>query len=227
MSYPVPTTKTAVRSVLGLAGYYRDFIPGFASHSTSLTNLTRKSVPEAVQWTPELIIPLPTDVFTLKTDASGFGIGAVLTVLRDGVEHPVAYYSRKLSPAEQNYSATELEGLAVMVSITHFSVYLYGTTFTVQTDHRALAFLHSMKLLTGCLARWALLLQQYIFKITYRAGSRNQNADGLSRCYQAPASSKINREGGGGRCCAIPQYEYLNTFYLLVCTCNYYFLVYL
>ena len=73
----------------------------------------------------------------------------MLTVSRDGSEHPVAYYSRKLSPAEKNYSVTELEALAVVASSQHFDVYLYGTTFMVVTDHRALTFLESAKLLTG------------------------------------------------------------------------------
>ena len=91
----------------------------------------------------------------------------------------LAYYSRKLSKAERNYSATELEGLTVVASIQHFSVYLYGVHFAVVTDHRALSFLSSSKLQFGRLARWALLLQEYNFSVKYRPGSQNGNADAL------------------------------------------------
>ena len=108
-------------------------------------------------------IPLPCDLFCLQTDASGVGIGAVLSVVCGMVEHPVAFYSPKLSPAETNYSATEFEGLAVVAVIQHFSVYRYGVHFTVETDYRALSFLQSAKHLNGHLARWALQLQNFNF----------------------------------------------------------------
>ena len=153
-AFPKPTTKSQVRSFLGLTGYYRDFIPSYAANSYHLTEATRKSSLEPVPRTshlekeycylqsclcsaPCLCIPVSSDVFCLQTDASGLGIGADLSVTREKRLHPVAYFSRKLSPAERNYSATELEGLAVVASIFHFSVYLYGVHFSVETDHRA------------------------------------------------------------------------------------------
>ena len=112
-----------------LLGYYRDFVPAHAFNSYHLTESTKKSAPEIVTWinhmnkeflylhdylcsAPCLSIPLPSDS-CLNTDASGLGIGAVLSVTRARQEHPVAYHSRKLSKAERNYSATELEELAV------------------------------------------------------------------------------------------------------------------
>jgi len=206
-----PTSKTAIRSFLGLVGYYREFIPQFASYSTHLTEATRKSSPELVVWTdalqkefsylksclcvdPCLVLPLPSDSFTLQTDASGVGIGSVLTVTRNGSEHPVAYFSRKLTPAEQNYTVTELEGLAVVASIQHFEVYLYGTIFTVITDHRALTFLQSAKLLSGRLARWTLYLQTFNFKVAYRPGPQHQPPDALSRSF---VDTPILGKGGG------------------------------
>ena len=92
--------------------------------------------------------------------------------------HPVAYYGRKLSPAERNYSAMELEDLAVMAAaIQTFSVYLYGVHFTVEMDLRALSFLQSAKHLNGRLARWALQLQNFNFTIQYCPSSSNMNAD--------------------------------------------------
>lgn len=69
---------------------------------------------------PSLTLPVPSDEFILQTDASGIGLGEVLSVLRDGEELPVAFYSRKLQPRERRYSATELEGLAVVAAVHHF-----------------------------------------------------------------------------------------------------------
>ena len=101
--------------------------------------------------------------------------------MRNGEELPVGYYSKKLSPAEQKYAATELECLAVIRAIDHFAVHLSGTQFTVVTDHRALEYLQSSRHLNGRLTRWALQLQHYHFTIRYHPGNTHQNADGLSR----------------------------------------------
>ena len=161
--FPIPKTKKGVRQFLGLAGYYRRFIPEFAEHSFHLTEATRKTAPDCVVHTdefcadftylqsvlcsvPSLTLPVPTDSFVLQTDASGVGIGAVLSVLRQDVEYPVAFYSKKLLPRERKYSASELEALAVVVAITHFEAYLITHPFTVVTDHRALTFLNSAHL---------------------------------------------------------------------------------
>ena len=91
---------------------------------------------------------------------------------RNNEEKPVAFYSRKLQPREQRYSATELEGLAVVDSVDHFSVYLIGTEFTIEADHKALEFLKTAKIVTGRLARWALRHQPFSYKIKYHPGSK-------------------------------------------------------
>ena len=127
-----------------------------------------------------LVIPNQTDVFTVQTDASYVGVGACLSVCRDGGEFPVAFYSRQLKDAETRYAVTELECLAVVEAIRHFEVYLDGRTFTVQTDHRALEHLLMAKLVNRRLSRWALRLQGFSFTIEYRPGARNQNTDALS-----------------------------------------------
>ena len=77
-------------------------------------------------------------------------MSTVGAVVRDGKEHPVAYNSRKLSSAERNYCATELEGLAVVASIQHFAVYLHGMQFMVEKDH--LSFLQTANLQNSQLA---------------------------------------------------------------------------
>ena len=128
-----------------------------------------------------LTIPKPSDDFVLYTDASGEGVGAVLSMQRDNEELPVGFFSKKLSPAESRYSITELECLAVVRAIDHFAVYLWGRPFTVVTDHQALQYLDSSRHLNSRLTRLALQLQQHSFKIAYRPGSKHGNADGLSR----------------------------------------------
>ena len=98
-----------------------------------------------------------------------------------GEEHPLAYGSWKLLPREVNYSAIEREGLAIVEVVQQFRVYLEGNPFVIQTDHNPLAHLARIKDTHGRIARWLLVLQPYEYKISYRPGSKNANADGLSR----------------------------------------------
>ena len=184
-------------------GYYRQFVRDFGAMASPLMMMTRKSEPERVQWTPEreqafhllleclcnlgtLIIPNVTDSFRLHTDASGAGLGAVLSVVRSEEELPVAFFSKQLQGAELRYSATELECLAVVVAIRHFEVYLAGQRFELVTDHQALKGLLSSSLNHNQrLTRWCLFLQDYDFVVTYKPGIENSNADGLSRqCWE-------------------------------------------
>ena len=213
--FPVPVSKKQVRQFLGLTGYYRRFIPNYAEHSFCLTEATRKTAPdrivvcdvllgefmylkEALCRAPALTLPTEKDDFILQTDASGVGIGAVLSALREEGEAPIAFFSRKLVERERRYSATELEGLAVVEAVGHFEVYLITHPFTIETDHRALSFLNSAHHQNGRLARWAIRLQPFSFKIVYRPGPLNGNADGLSRGFSdsAPTSSGNSRGGG-------------------------------
>ena len=116
----------------------------------------------------------------LHMDASLQGLGAELSVIIDGEERPIAYFSKRLLPVEENNSASELECLAVLKAIDHFAIHLLGKPFTVVTDHRALTALQTSNKLNGRLMHWALALQAYNFKVQYRPGSKHQNA-GLSR----------------------------------------------
>ena len=93
-----------------------------------------------------LTIPTPSDKFMLLTDASARGITGVLRVIREKEELPVGFISRQLRPAEP---ATELEGLSLVKAIQHFGIYLLGQEFSVETDHKALTYLHTSKHLNG------------------------------------------------------------------------------
>eukprot|EP00731_Ephydatia_muelleri_P026771 Em0018g871a len=209
-SFPKPDTKTAVRAFLGLAGYYRRFIPDFASVAAPLTDLTKKSVPNSGVWNegcqrafetlkkalisePVLSSPDVSKTFIVQTDASDRGVGAVLSqVQEDGQEHPVGYYSRKLLAREQRYSTIEKECLAIKLALDAFKVYLLGRKFVVQTDHRALEWLEKLKENNARLCRWSLALQPYSFGVEHRTGTMNLNADALSR---NPATALLQEKG--------------------------------
>ena len=196
--YIQPRTKKQLRSFLGAAGYYRQFVEGFAKLSAVLTPWTAKSAPSVVGWTVEgreaferikvslvncvcLTIPSQEDTFILHTDASGMGIGATLNVRRNGKILPVAYYSRQLQGAQHRYSATELEGLAVFKAVHFFAHYLYGARFEVMTDHKALVSLLHSRVLNRRLHGWVMQLLEFDFVVKYRPGSENGDADALSR----------------------------------------------
>ena len=193
-SYPIPETKKQVRSFLGLSGYYRRFIPSYATIAAPLTDLTKKSKPNQVSWTkqcddafnqlksllcssPILCSPDFDKPFILQTDASD----RVSQKGEDNEEHPVGYFSRKLLPREEKYSTFEKECLAIKLGTSAFRVYLLGRLFTIQTDHRSLEWLDRLKENNSRLTRWSLALQPYKFVVEHRAGLKNGNADALSR----------------------------------------------
>ena len=111
----------------------------------------------------------------------------------------MAFYSRKLQPRERRYSASELEGLAVVSAVLHFDAYLITHPFLIETDHRALIFLNTAKQVNGRLARWVLKLQPFSFTIRYRPGSLHVNADTLSRLVEDEEETRTfgQQEEGG------------------------------
>ena len=195
--FPTPRNVREVRSFVGLASYYRKFIPNFSKVAGPLHALTKKDV--VFTWTPEcqsafqelkrLLISAPLLTypkfdrpFILETDASGDGVGAILAQCQDDNSvKPVAYASRSLQQHEKHYGVTELEGLAVVWAVKHFRHYLYGHKCKVYTDHEALKALLNTPRPSGKLARWGLALQELDLEIFYRPGKGNSNADALSR----------------------------------------------
>ena len=194
----VPKNKTQLRAFLGLTGYYRKFVPNYADIAVCLTDMTKKGRSEVVKWSdeaevafnklkemlssrPVLRLPDFTRQFVIRTDASNVGVGAVLLQRYEDTLHPVAYASKRLTPAQERYATIERERWAIIWYLQRFYVYVYGRHFVVQTDHQPLTYLNSAKHSNGRLMRWALLLQPFRFTVEAIPGSENVGADYLSR----------------------------------------------
>ena len=208
-NFPKPQGVTEVRRFLGLASYYLRFVPQFSKITQPLHALTCKGatfvwekeaqaamdlLKEKLTTAPVLAYPSFDKPFTLETDASVNGIGAVLSQEQDDRKlHPITYASRSLSSAERNYSITELETLAVVWAVTHFHSYLYGNSVTILTNHTAVKAVLETPNPSGKHARWWTKVYGTGIKeihIVYRSGKRNTAADALSRSPQAGAPDK-------------------------------------
>ena len=199
LSWPEPETVKEVQSFLGFANFYRRFIKGYSAIAKALSELTKidkiwewgkeqaeafRKLKESFVTAPILATFDPMRKIILETDASDFAIGACLGQLdEEGKLRPVAYYSRKLTPAELNYDVHDKELLAIVVAFEQWRVYLEGPQHTVQvwTDHKNLTSFTTTKILNRRQVRWSEMLSAYNFTITYRKGSENARADALSR----------------------------------------------
>lgn len=196
-NWPLPRTPKELKSFLGTVGYYRRFIQHFAHIAKPLTSKLRGNAksfeitPDFEQafnklkdiMTTDLLLSHPdfTKPFILTTDASNVAIGAVLAQSVDGKERPIAFLSRTLSKAEENYSATAKELLGIYFATKTFRSYLYGKEFTIYTDHEPLTKELKLTDATGRVTRQRLYLEQFDFKMVYKKGKQNVVADGLSR----------------------------------------------
>lgn len=195
---PPPITKKQLRSFLGLVGWYRKFIPHFATVTACLTDLLRKGKPNKLNWLPQhhdsfiklkkLIMSPPIlrapdfkRPWVVQTDASDYAIGAALLQEYDGVLLPLAFASRKLQTRETRYSVIEKEGLAMIFGIRKFERYLYGQEFILCTDHAALGYIQRCKPENSRVLRWSLYLQNYKFTDKVIKGTENVLSDYLSR----------------------------------------------
>ena len=195
--WPTPKCLREVRSFIGLTSYYRRYVKGYSDIARPLQALTEKS--RIFRWTDEceeafrrlkrllssapiLSYPDPSGgKFYLDTDASGYGIGAVLSQEQGGQERVIAYASRALKKPERNYCVTRRELLAVVTYVKHFKPYLYGRGFVVRTDHGSLRWLLNFQNPEGQVARWIQVLGEYDYQVIHRPGKGHGNADGLSR----------------------------------------------
>ncbi len=170
---------------------------GFSALARPLTMLTKgdhawvwgeaqekafQELKDKLSTAPILRRPIRERPFQLHIDWSMLGLGAVLTQFDDeGKEFVVAFASRSNNATEAKYGSYEGESLAAVWAVAHFRCYLFGNPFTLITDHQPLKWLMENDKLTGKLARWALILQEYEFTVVHWADRLNQDADGLSR----------------------------------------------
>lgn len=195
-NYPVPRSIKDVRRLMGLAGWYRRFIPNFSTIMAPLSELTKKGrkfqwnddAEKAMQQVKGILVSAPvlanpdySKPFIIQTDASDLGMGGVLVQGEGAEERVIAYTSTKFSSTQRNYQTTERECLAVITAIEKFRPYIEGVKFTVVTDHASLLWLKNLKDPTGRLCRWAMRLQPYNFDLVHRKGSQMVVADALSR----------------------------------------------
>ena len=181
---------------MGLASYFRKFIPEFSVRTACVTKLTKNNQPwewgkdqnDARQYVldklsshPLLIIFYPERESELHTDASSIGYGAILFQKVAGDFRVVAYYSRRTTPEESRYHSYELETLAIVNALKHFRVYLLGIKFKIITDCNAVKATSNKKDLLPRVARWWIFLQDFSFELEYRKGKCVEHVDYLSR----------------------------------------------
>lgn len=205
-NFETPKSVHQIRQFIGLTGYFRHFVKNYAIIAKPLTDLTRKDEPW--KWTekeqvsfdslkrtlmerPTLALYNPKVHTEVHTDASSKGLAGILLQKQQDRLHPVAYFSRKTTPAEEKYHSYELETLAVVESLKKFRVYLLGIEFVVITDCNALKASAKKKQLLPRIARWWLQLQEFSFTVEYRPGNRMRHVDALSR---NPDSVTANKE---------------------------------
>lgn len=189
-----PEGRQAMQQFLGLANYFRRFVPNFSRIAAPLHHLTKKTVvyskdpvyrtafellKQALAAPPVLAYPDPSLPYELISDASVTGCGAVL--MQD--KRPVAYFSSKFCPAEVNYTTTEQELLAIIKALKEWRCYLEGCKqLTIYTDHNPLTYLPTQAMLSRRQARWMEFLSRFVFSIEHIPGKKNP-ADGISRLF--------------------------------------------
>ena len=194
--WPIPHCLKDVRAFFGLSSYYRKFVRNFATIAEPLTRLTRKQA--RFEWTEEsrkafealkkalmeatsLAFPYPHVPVMLDTDASDVAYGAVLSQAIDGVEHPIAFFSRVMNSAQRGYCTTRRELLPVISALQHFRHYLLENKVILRTDHHSLKWLQTFKRPEGILARRVETLAEFDFEIEHRPARLHSNVDGVSR----------------------------------------------
>ncbi|GJS30334.1 reverse transcriptase domain-containing protein [Tanacetum coccineum] len=192
---PPPTNIKGVRSFLGHASFYRRFIKDFSKIARPLTKLLEKDTPfefddecqktfellkEKLTCAPVIVSPNWNLPFELMCDASDFAVGAVLGQ-KDGKNfHPIYFASKTLNPAQQKYTVTKKELMAVVFAFDKFRSYLILSKPIVHTDHSILKHLFKKQDAKPCLIHWILLLQEFDIEIKDIKGTENVAADHLS-----------------------------------------------
>ena len=201
----VPENVSEVKSLLGMAQYVSRYIPEYATITAPLRALTKKDTPW--QWSDKqqhafdklkdsltkshvMSYFNPDQETKVIVDASPVGLAGLLA--QDG--KVISYASRALSDVESRYSQTEREMLAIVWALEHFHLYLYGSEFTIMTDHKPLlGIFNSHKPTSARMDRWKLRLMPYNCHLVYRPGKDAENpADFMSRHPNPQATAERN-----------------------------------
>lgn len=203
--FPPPRSKKDIARFIGMANYFRKFIPNFAQLAAPLNDLRRKradfvwgesqqsafqAIKTAIANPPVLAVPDFERRFIVQTDASHVGVAAVLLQEHDGERRPIAFASRRLAGPELRYSVYECEALAVLFALEKFRFYLEHKEFDLETDNQALSWVLARPRKTGRIARWAVRISAFQFKVRHIRGSDNQVADALSRMFSEDQSQE-------------------------------------
>ena len=201
-NFPTPENRPTLQRFLGMINYYHRFLPNIAPKLASL-HAASAGRGKAITWTPEcqtafekaksalaqatlLHHPKPDAATSITVDASDVAIGAQLEQLQQGKWVPLAFYSRKLSSAEKNYSAFDRELLAAYSAIRHFRHFVEAKPFTIYTDHKPLVFaLTNTAERSPRQARHLSFIAEFSTDIQYIKGKHNKVADTLSRINAA------------------------------------------
>jgi len=193
MDWPAPHSVKEVQSFLGFTNFYRCFIKDYAKIAHPLHSITKKSAPSpfilppnalqafnllksAFTSAPVLLHFNPDSPSWLITDASDFAISSILLQPDEkSILHPVAFFSRKLSPAEINYEIYDKELLAIIESFRDMRAWLIGTEtpVSISCDHKNLEYFMSTRILNCRQARWSMFLSEFNFRLDYLPGSKN------------------------------------------------------
>ena len=191
-----PTTVNGIRSFLGHAGFYRRFFRDFSKIATPLCRLLEKdtkfyfdeSCHNAFEEIKSQLVEAPIMAkpdwnreFEIMCDASDYAMGAVLGQKDEKVFKAIYYDSKTFNEAQENYSTTEKDMLAIVFGCENFRPYILGSHVIIHTDHAAIKYLRAKKEAKPRLIRWVLLLQKFYLEIKDKKGCDNVIADHLSR----------------------------------------------
>ncbi|XP_011859156.1 PREDICTED: uncharacterized protein K02A2.6-like [Vollenhovia emeryi] len=199
LNYPIPRNVKEVHRFVGLASYFRRFIPKFSLLAKPLFDLIKKNVVfnfgtaenDAFETLKRHLASKPVLTMyssrldtELHCDASASGFGGILLQKQDsGLWKPVSFWSQRTTPTESKYHSYELECLAVVYALKRFHVYLAGRKFRIVTDCDSFRLTLDKKDINPRISRWALFLQNYNYEIVHRPGKRMSHVDALSRCH--------------------------------------------
>jgi len=197
--WPAPTNKKEVQSFLGFTNFYQRFIKDFSEHARPLFDLTRNDsrwrweeaertafarLKQSVTSTPVLISPNPTKPFRIEADSSDFATGAVLSQVswEDEKWHPVAFFSKSLTPVERNYEIHNKEMLAIIRALQEWRHFVEGAEHKCEIwmDHKNLEYFMTAKQLNRRQARWSLYLSRFDFVLQHKPGKSMGKPDALS-----------------------------------------------